>query len=97
MSALSRAVRVLVWGLVASWIVAMLRRVLLPRLARAQKASSERPVAVKTVPLHRDPWCGTYVSPEVSVRWQQAGQLEHFCSTECLERYAKSQRRAATA
>ena len=97
MRSLNRAVRVLIWGLLAGWIVSMLRRVLLPAQSRAQKGSSQWPVAAKPIPLERDPWCGTYVSPEISVLSQQAGRIEHFCSPECLDRYAKSQRRAASA
>jgi hypothetical protein len=94
MRPLSRAIRILIWGVVAAWIVAILRRVLLPKLSRSSK--QQYPMAVaKAVPLHRDPWCGTYVSPEISVRHEQAGRIEHFCSPECLDRYAKSQHSGA--
>jgi hypothetical protein len=97
MTSLNRAVRVLIWGFVMAWIVSILRRILLPSLSRAQKPDAQGPFAAKAIPLQRDPWCGTYVSPEISVRWQQAGRIEHFCSRECLDRYAKSQQRAASA
>jgi hypothetical protein len=97
MPSLNRAVRVLIWGFVMAWIVSMLRRILLPSLSRAQKANPQGPCVAKAVQLQRDPWCGTYVSPEISVRWQEAGRIEHFCSRECLDRYARSQQRAASA
>jgi hypothetical protein len=95
MRSLNRAIRILIWGLLAGWIVAMLRRVLLP--AGSRKASLQYPVAAKPIPLFRDPWCGTYVSPEISVQWEEAGRIEHFCSAECLDRYAKSHSAAASA
>jgi YHS domain-containing protein len=49
------------------------------------------------IPLHRDPWCGTYVSSEISVPLEQAGQVLHFCSQECRARYQGSAKRAASA
>jgi hypothetical protein len=49
------------------------------------------------IPLHRDPWCGTYVSPEISVPLEQSGQVLHFCSQECRARYQGSAKRAASA
>jgi hypothetical protein len=98
----SRAVRILMWGVVASWGVSLLRRILLPGQARELEGSDQYypmqwPIVAKPIPLHRDPWCGTYVSPEISVRWQQAGRIEHFCSSECLDRYARSQHTAVSA
>jgi len=49
------------------------------------------------IPLHRDPWCGTYISPEISFPLEQAGQVLHFCSAECRARYQRSSQRAASA
>jgi len=49
------------------------------------------------IALHRDPWCGTHVSPEISFPLQQAGQVMHFCSAECRTRYQQSSQRAASA
>jgi YHS domain-containing protein len=37
--------------------------------------------------LKRDPVCGTYVSTAVSVQKTVQGQVVHFCSTACSERY----------
>jgi YHS domain-containing protein len=47
--------------------------------------------AVRGGETFRDPVCGTYVSPEVSVSSLFQGQRVHFCSQECLERYRSSQ------
>jgi len=49
------------------------------------------------ISLHRDPWCGTYVSPEISFPLEQAGQVLHFCSAECRARYERSSQSAASA
>ena len=100
MRSLNRVIRFLIWGMIASWIIAIMRRMLLP--VPAGRAGTRwnavpTPAAPKPLPLYRDSWCGTFVSPEISVRWEQGGQVEHFCSRECLNRYAASQRGAASA
>jgi YHS domain-containing protein len=40
----------------------------------------------------RDPECGMFVSTEVSHRLQWKGQLLHFCSEECLQKYQSRSR-----
>ena len=37
--------------------------------------------------LKKDPVCGTYVSPGASVTKRVNGELIHFCSTECRDKY----------
>ena len=37
--------------------------------------------------LKRDPVCGTYVSTAVSVKRTVKGQVVHFCSNECRDKY----------
>ena len=54
-------------------------------------------VPLSPVPLYRDPWCGTYVSAEISLTLDQQGQVLHFCSEECRTQYQGSLRRAASA
>jgi len=49
------------------------------------------------VALQRDPYCGTYVSPEISFPLEQSGQVLHFCSAECRARYQSNSQRAASA
>jgi YHS domain-containing protein len=41
--------------------------------------------------LQKDPQCGTYVSPEVSVRARFGGEDLHFCSRECEEKFRRTQ------
>jgi YHS domain-containing protein len=62
------------------------------RVAGARRNSRLRPTA-----LFRDPSCGTFVSPEISIAITRAGQEIHFCSEQCRDRYVRSERRAATA
>ena len=37
--------------------------------------------------LKRDPVCGTYVSTAVSVKRTMKGEVLHFCSEECRDKY----------
>jgi YHS domain-containing protein len=37
--------------------------------------------------LKKDPVCGTYVSTSASVTRTVDGQLLHFCSKECRDKY----------
>ncbi len=37
----------------------------------------------------RDPVCGMFVSTELSHSLKEKGQVLHFCSRECLERYQR--------
>jgi len=37
--------------------------------------------------LKKDPVCGTYVSTAVSVTRKVGGELVHFCSKECRDRF----------
>ena len=39
--------------------------------------------------LKKDPVCGTYVSTAASITRSVNGELLHFCSAECRERYSK--------
>src|SRR5487761_18456 len=38
----------------------------------------------------RDPVCGMFVSIELAHRLEWRGQVHHFCSEECLERYRRN-------
>jgi YHS domain-containing protein len=39
--------------------------------------------------LKRDPVCGTYVSTAVSVKRTVKGQVVHFCSDECRDKFGR--------
>ncbi len=38
--------------------------------------------------LKKDPVCGTYVSAATAITRTVKGQVLHFCSTECRDRYS---------
>jgi YHS domain-containing protein len=78
-----------------SWALRLARKLFRALLTAgtAHPVSPNRPLAPQ--PLYRDPWCGTHVSAEISHTLEQAGEVLHFCSAECRERYRASARRAA--
>lgn len=92
---LARIIRYIFWLVFFVWIAWLVRR-LVRAAAGKSGARAERPGA-PAAPRHlfRDPWCGTHVSPEISHTLEESGQVLHFCSAECRERYRTSQRRAA--
>lgn len=93
---LARIVRFLVWLIFFAWIAWLVRRL----VGAADKGAGTRvprPAPPKApLQLYRDPWCGTHVSPEISHTLEEAGQVLHFCSAECRERYRAAQRRAVS-
>jgi len=95
----SGALRIFVWGILLGWTVWLLKRLLMWMLRSAQRKSPSAvaPAPPKAINLHRDPWCGTHVSPEISFTADQAGQLLHFCSAECREQYLRARRPAVSA
>lgn len=38
--------------------------------------------------LKKDPVCGTYISTATSIKTTSGGQILHFCSTSCRDKYA---------
>lgn len=41
--------------------------------------------------LVKDPQCGTFVSPELSIRARSQGRELHFCSRECEQKFFQAQ------
>jgi len=41
------------------------------------------------IALLRDPCCGAYVPAQGSPMLAQAGKVEHFCSSECRDRFLR--------
>ena len=52
-----------------------------------QTPPPSRPDVVAGGELKKDPVCGTYVSAGASVTRTVNGQLLHFCSKECRDKY----------
>ena len=92
---LARVFRFILWLLFFAWVAWLVRK--LAGAATRTAVPSRPPDAAFQTPkrLYRDPWCGTHVSPEISHTLEDSGQVLHFCSAECRERYRLSLRRAA--
>jgi YHS domain-containing protein len=56
-------------------------------VTRTAPPPSSQPPVFAGGELKKDPVCGTYVSTSVSVTRTVDGQLLHFCSTACRDKY----------
>jgi YHS domain-containing protein len=107
---LARIFRFLFWLLIVSWSVALLRRVLARMLRGAMPAQTEQGSAagagvgaasgdtqsgVAARRLVRDPVCGMHVAEVLAVPLRESGELVHFCSTACRDKYVNSTQRMA--
>lgn len=109
MGFLARIVRFLFWLLVVSWSVALLRRLVAwmlrgavqgPTQAGAAASPGERTMdaAGTARKLVRDPVCGIHVAEHLAIPLRDGGELVHFCSPECREKYeAGMKKREASA
>ena len=52
-----------------------------------QAAGPSRPAVPMGGELKRDPVCGTYVGESTSVKKTVRGEVIHFCSVECRDKY----------
>ena len=96
MNSLSRILRVVMWGVVTGGLLSFVRQwnaSQVPRMAHDTQPGG----SAGARRLYRDPCCGTYVSPEISLKVEKSGQITHFCSAECRDRYARSVAGAAGA
>ena len=50
-------------------------------------ATPREPPVVSGGELKKDPVCGTYVSTSLSVTSRVNGEVVHFCSKECRDKY----------
>ena len=114
MNFLARIFRFLFWLLIVSWSVALLRRVLAWMLRGAMPAQAEQDATasadgvgvesgeassgVAARKLVRDPVCGMHVAEVLAVPLRESGELVHFCSVACRDKYVSgAQRMAANA
>jgi YHS domain-containing protein len=68
-------------------IVSLLRAA---QFAVQARPNSGVPSGTPALPLHRDPLCGMHVSPQISFQARHHGEVAHFCSAECREKYLRS-------
>jgi YHS domain-containing protein len=111
MDFLARIMKFLFWVLIVSWSVALLRRVLAWMLRGAMPVQAEQDAAdsaagagvapgdaqsgVAARRLVRDPVCGMHVAEVLAVPLRESGELVHFCSVACRDKYVKSTERMA--
>jgi len=97
MTFIARLLRFVFWVLVVSWSVALLRR-LVQRMGQGA-ARSPAPVDVPndaiTRKLVRDPVCGMHVAEVLALPLRQDGELLHFCSPACRDKYVSAGRKMA--
>jgi YHS domain-containing protein len=102
---LARIAKFLFWLVIVSWSVALLRRVLawmvrgaMPPTRTEQDAggsAGEAQSGVAARRLVRDPVCGMHVAEVLAVPLRESGELVHFCSTACRDKYVNSTQRMA--
>lgn len=108
MNFLARILRYLFWLVVVSWGVALLRRVVGWMLREATTRDETRDDApgagtetsnaeggLTARRLVRDPICGTHVAEVLAIPLRESGELVHFCSTACRDKYVTSTERMA--
>ncbi len=84
-----RLLEIVFWVVIVLWLL----RLLFGHSLRIYFGSTRNRPTTPTPPparggeTFRDPVCGTYVSPEVSVSALFEGKRVHFCSQECMDRY----------
>jgi len=101
METLGRILRFVVWVVILSWVFRMIGRIAGGALRRAmganaatgdssaaetETASSRPRMAARQ--LVRDPVCGMHLAETLAIPYRDGGELVHFCSAECREKYA---------
>jgi YHS domain-containing protein len=101
MTFLAYIARFLFWLLVASWAIRLLRRFVGWMLSSAATAGQQTPEAASADDgraarrLVRDPICGMHVDETLSIPFRDEGELLHFCSNTCRDKYAGRVRKFA--
>ncbi len=103
MGFLSGILRFLIWVLLLSWGVALLRRVFagilgggaLSGAPQRPRAASDPESGISARRLVRDPVCGVHVAEELSIPFREGGELLHFCSIACRDKYTDSTKKFA--
>jgi YHS domain-containing protein len=88
--------RALVYTILGIFVLAVIRMIAstvsrgvaeLFRESGTESAAAGHPPSGGGGALKRDPVCGTYVPADNSVRKVVAGEVLHFCSPECRDKY----------
>ncbi len=98
MTFIVRMLRFVFWVVVLSWSVALLRRLVRRMWQGAQQSQTPMDVPADTQArkLVRDPVCGMHIAEVLALPMRQNGELLHFCSAGCREKYlSETQKMAA--
>lgn len=102
MNFLARVARFLIWLLVLSWSVWLLRRIVGwmlrdagTRSTQPADAAAEAQSSCAARRLVRDPVCGMHVDETLSIPLREDGELVHFCSIACRDAYASETKKFA--
>jgi len=107
MNFITRFLRFVVWVLILSWVFKLIGKLLAWAFQRAvdtdqqdgSEGNSSSRDAQRTLTarqLVRDPVCGVHLAESLAIPYREDGQLMHFCSAECRDKYASGiLRRAA--
>ena len=89
MTFFARIVRYLFWILVVSWSVSLLRKLVRSMAVPTGKSGGtvDVPSDAITRKLVRDPVCGMHLAEGLAVTERQGGEVLHFCSEECREKF----------
>ncbi len=97
MTFIVRLLRFVFWVVVVSWSVALLRR-LIQRMAQGA-TQPQTPVDVPndaiTRKLVKDPVCGMHIAEVLALPLRQDGELLHFCSAACRDKFVSETRKIA--
>jgi hypothetical protein len=107
MNFIARVFRFLFWLLVVSWSVALLKRLvgwMLRNATQTSESASQREPEISknsggavgvSRRLVRDPVCGAHVAEVLAIPLRENGELVHFCSTPCRDKYLLTSSAAA--
>jgi len=97
MTFIVRMLRFVFWVVVLSWNVALLRRLVrrMGQGALQSQAPVDVPADTQARKLVRDPVCGMHIAEVLALPMRQDGELVHFCSAACREKYLSETRKMA--
>jgi YHS domain-containing protein len=105
MEFLGRMIRYIFWALIAWWTLAILRRIV-NGFGRGFEQSADStagrdlqiPQQEISRRLVRDPECGMHLTESLALPLRQGGELLHFCSAQCRDKFlGKNHKLAANA
>jgi YHS domain-containing protein len=93
-----RAIFYLLLTVVVITVLKSIIGIVLKGVAEGMRSGSSAPGAAPRPPnqvpltgeLKKDPVCGTYIAAATSIQEKVGGQLFHFCSQECRDKYVSS-------